>query len=269
MKILSERSAAHATRLLLCCAGLFLCLAGGISQADAQAQGLAKTSEAGMRWSAIQAPMPVYPKAAVDKGITGVAVASVLAGIDGRVETVVVLEAPDPLLAAAVRNALVRWTFQPITYMESALKNTARLTFYFRITNGAGQVLNPEAMPRARWPRRPDPQKTETQSAAAPILMGAPEASIRFVNENELKLELASLHPLILDIRERDAFRQGHLEAAVNIPFEELDVRAPIELPKARPLVVDCSSGDTWCENPGAIVSILTSSGFPTVRIYR
>ena len=180
-----------------------------------------------------------------------------------------VLEAPYPLLSAAVRDALVRWTFQPVDIMGSAYKRTARLTFYFRIENGAGKVLNPEEMPGARWPRKPDPQKTETQPTAAPILMGAPESSIRFINENEFKLELSSLRPVILDIRERDAFRHGHLEGAVNIPFAELQVRAPIELPQARPLVVDCSSGDTWCENPGAIMSKLTSGGFPKVSIYR
>jgi TonB family protein len=269
MKTLTERSALYETRLLPVRIGLFLCLAGGITLTDVQAQGLAKTSEAGMRWRAIQAPIPAYPKAAVDKGMTGVVVASVLAGTDGRVETVVVLESPDPLLAAAVRDALLGWTFQPITIMGSAYKSTARLTFYFRIENGAGRVRNPEEMPGSRWPSKPDPQKAATQSAAAPILMGAPESSIRFINENELKQELSSLHPILLDIRERDAFRQGHLEAAVNIPFEELEVRAPIELPQAWPLVVDCSSGDMWCGNPGAIISNLASSGFSRVSIYR
>ncbi len=269
MKTLTERYAMYTTRLLPGLTGLFLFLAGGLTQAYVQAQGLAKTDEVGMRWSAIQAPKPVYSKAAVDKGITGVAVASVLAGTDGHVETVVVLEAPDPALAATVRDALVRWTFKPVAYKESAFKITARLTFYFRIENGAGKVLNPEEMPGARWPKKPDPQKTEAQPVAAPILMGAPESSIRFINENELKLELSSLRPVILDIRERDAFRQGHLEAAVNIPFAELQVRAPIELPYARTLVVDCSSGEPWCENPGAITSILSSGGFPKVSIYR
>jgi rhodanese-related sulfurtransferase len=269
MKTLTERSAMYATRLLLVLAGLFLFPAGGIPPAHAQARGVASLGEVGMRWSAIQAPKPVYPKAAVDKGMAGVAVASILAGIDGRAETVVVLEAPDPSFAAAVRDALVRWTFQPVAIMGSAYKSTARLTFYFRIENGAGQVLNPEEMPGARWPKKPDPQKTETQSAAAPILMGTPESLIRFINENELKQELSSLRPVILDIRERDAFRQGHLEGAVNIPFAELQVRASIELPQARPLVVDCSSGDTWCGNPGAIMSILTSRGFSKVSIYR
>ena len=98
MKILPAGSAGYATRLNLICIGLFFFLAGGVLQADAQTGTI---SEAQMRWIAIQAPRPVYPKAVVDKGKAGVAVASVIAGIDGHMETVVVLEAPNPSLAAA------------------------------------------------------------------------------------------------------------------------------------------------------------------------
>lgn len=45
----------------------------------------------------------------------------------------------------------------------------------------------------------------------------------------------------VLDTRHRAAFRADHLSGAVNIPFDEVEVRAPIELSSSRMLVIDCS----------------------------
>jgi rhodanese-related sulfurtransferase len=53
----------------------------------------------------------------------------------------------------------------------------------------------------------------------------------------------------LLDIRERDAFSRGHLPGAVNIPLDELQVRARRELGQHNTLVLDCTFGRaTPCE---------------------
>lgn len=46
----------------------------------------------------------------------------------------------------------------------------------------------------------------------------------------------------LLDVRPREEFSEGHLEGAVNIPFEELEERW-YELPRERMVVVYCAFG--------------------------
>lgn len=242
---------------------------------EATAQGVSEIGEVSMRWSAIHAPIPMYPKSAVAKGVTGVVVASVLIGVDGRVETVVVLEAPDPSLSSAVTDAVKQWTFSPGSHPGPngsmvQTKLAGNLTFYFRISDGVGRVLNPEEMPGARWPKRAVPSNTKGQPATkAPVFTGVPDSEVAFIDKEELTRQLSSVHPVILDIRDRDAFRRGHLEGALNIPFAELQVRAPIELSSARPIVVDCSQDQMWCSNPGIIVQLLRRYGFARLSVYR
>jgi len=54
-------------------------------------------------------------------------------------------------------------------------------------------------------------------------------------------------HVLIVDTRERNAFHSKHIAGAVNIPLDELSVRASIELPKNQMAVVFCQY-DQECE---------------------
>jgi rhodanese-related sulfurtransferase len=79
----------------------------------------------------------------------------------------------------------------------------------------------------------------------------------------------------IIDIRERGPFTTGHIAGALNIPFSELEVRAPVELPSWRPVFVYCRYSST-CEN-GAAASgastwcamtehVLKSAGLTDVR---
>lgn len=45
----------------------------------------------------------------------------------------------------------------------------------------------------------------------------------------------------LLDVRSRDAFKNGHRDAALNIPIDELEARAPKELIEdSAPIIVDC-----------------------------
>jgi rhodanese-related sulfurtransferase len=65
------------------------------------------------------------------------------------------------------------------------------------------------------------------------------------IGEAEFKSLLASSRPTVLDIRERDDFRRAHHAGAVNIPRDEISIRAYIELDRLRPVVIDCSRAET------------------------
>jgi rhodanese-related sulfurtransferase len=49
-------------------------------------------------------------------------------------------------------------------------------------------------------------------------------------------------HPLVLDVRQPDEFRQGHISGAKLIPLNELYKRMS-EIPKGREVVCVCASG--------------------------
>lgn len=51
----------------------------------------------------------------------------------------------------------------------------------------------------------------------------------------------SNLHYRILDVRDQSAFRAHHQSGALNIPFDELRVRGPIELEAGTSVVVDCT----------------------------
>ena len=101
------------------------------------------------RNNAINHPLPTYPTSSLREGKEGVAVASIVAGRDGRVEFVELLEAPDEQIGRAVQGALEQWTFHPgrAPAGDSGgwdnVRIQSRMTFYFRIVDGAGVVLNP------------------------------------------------------------------------------------------------------------------------------
>ena len=53
-------------------------------------------------------------------------------------------------------------------------------------------------------------------------------------------------HVVILDIQERGKFKEGHLLSAINIPSDELEVRAEDELSKSDLIIlVDCACDGT------------------------
>jgi phage shock protein E len=51
----------------------------------------------------------------------------------------------------------------------------------------------------------------------------------------------ARASPVLLDVGEREAFKRGHLAGAINIPVDELTVRARMELDPKKPHVIDCT----------------------------
>lgn len=76
---------------------------------------------------------------------------------------------------------------------------------------------------------------------------------------------------IIVDVRSREAFAAGHRFGAVNIPHDELVVRAPIELPLSSPIAIDClRTRFSMCEiagerliKAGAILVTLIVPGGP------
>lgn len=65
-----------------------------------------------------------------------------------------------------------------------------------------------------------------------------PKLTVAEVNE---KLKFGK-HPLVVDVRQPEEFRQGHIASAKLIPLNELRKRMG-ELPKGREIVCVCASG--------------------------
>jgi rhodanese-related sulfurtransferase len=65
-------------------------------------------------------------------------------------------------------------------------------------------------------------------------------------------------HPLILDVRQPDEFRQGHIAGAKLIPLNELHRRMK-ELPQGREIVCVCASGS----RSASAAKILSQEGYP------
>jgi hypothetical protein len=223
-------------------------------------QSAVQIPERTLRAQATHAPKPAYPPALVAKRIAGVAVAAVVVGPDDRVESLIVLEAPDPVMAESVHTAVRQWTFHSTWPAGRAPRaRSGTVTFYFQIREGTGVVLNPDEMPggdRLAPPalRGAAPRGGSVGPAASPrggISAGIPpvrrldeEMAPPSLTETEFTRLVTVERAVVLDVRDRDAFRQDHRAGAVNIPLGELDVRAPIELPASRPIVLDCSRTD-------------------------
>jgi hypothetical protein len=98
------------------------------------AQGGVNMGEWGLRISATASPTPEYPKQSLPKKVEGVVVAAVLFGVDGRLETIDILQSPDEHTATAVRDAVGRWTVPGVQVRGREEKSPVRgkLTFYRR-----------------------------------------------------------------------------------------------------------------------------------------
>ena len=201
------------------------------------------------RNNAINQPVPIYPESSLRKGEEGVAVASIVADRDGRVEVVELLEAPDEAIGRAVQEALEQWTFYPGRAPAEAfhppggvperergtrvnVRIRSRMTFYFRILSGGGAVLNPADVASA--------------VAAEDVWNGLSEGPVAAVEVQDLRgVRLDAVfrgrEPVFVDIREREEYQVGHYPGSVNIPVSELETRVPRELPANRFVVILCS----------------------------
>jgi rhodanese-related sulfurtransferase len=232
----------------------------------------AKTAEMSLRRAAVTSVTPEYPASSVKAGVSGIAVADLIAAATGIVQSIEVLEAPDQAIADAVRAALNQWKFPAAPFPMQA-----KMTFYFRIEQGKGRVLNPQDMPGGPvfQPRPAAP--TYTPENPPPLVKPPapqPAKTVELRDENttaitfeELQKVTGASRPTILDVGDRASFKRGHLDGAINIPYDELLVRAGIELRGRHRIVIDC----TQEQNFHCLVAdhVLKDAGIKDVRILR
>jgi hypothetical protein len=224
------------------------------------AQNLVKEPELSLRARTIASPKPAYPRDLVTRRVEGPAVASVIVSEDGTVEAVVVLQAPDPLIASEMQQALKTWTFRPLKIgMGPSAQPTrvaSKLTLYFRVKDSIGIVLNPAELSAAATIGPVGIPIGQASGASSPRGIEAPSPpAVAQLDEANLTATLEKAGVRLLDVRDRDAFRLGHRDGALNIPGDELTVRVPIELADAKTIVIDCvSASDVACRYSTAIL---------------
>lgn len=234
----------------------FLSDASGLTlQIAAAPQPAVTMGEWGLRTFATTAPMPEYPRESLEGKVSGVVVASVDFGFDGRAQSVEILESPDVPTAAAVRDAVRRWTIpdgqrasRPATYVIRG-----KLTFYFQFVNRKGRVVDPDQMPGGAPRPKPQPAVTIPSSGRPSLnvpppppkqLPGSHGETLETITIAAFKSQAASTKHLVLDSGQREAFKRGHWPGAVNIPLDELSVRGGPELPREKLIVIDCTRED-------------------------
>jgi rhodanese-related sulfurtransferase len=259
------RSRRHAPTVWPLCLGL----AGAVfaSSAVAQTQPRAVSMlEGSLRQAVATRVMPEYPAASLARRSEGVVVVRVRAGLDNRMERVDIVQSPDPDIAAAVRAAVTQWTVARRSETGGPVGNAAesRLTFYFQIRNGMGVVLNPDEMP-GNESVFPPPVRTAARMGGPPTALRGPVAAAEEVDETALARSLAG-GAVLLDVRDREPFAASARPDAINIPLEELMVRAGAELSRQSAVVIDCSRTETFRCHAGA--DALRRRGFEQVSIY-
>jgi TonB family protein len=171
-------------------------------------------------------PMPAYPASSVARRSSGVAVAVMMVNQLGSVESVKILQAPDADIAAAVEEALKRWTFGQtrIDGVAEPAKVEGKIVLYFRLDRGKGVVVSAaDATPPA-------------SSRPARVSGKVPEISVADL----AKLSSPSSR-IVLDPGPRESFAAGSLQA-INIPFDELPGRAGAELSPSKLIVIVCQA---------------------------
>ncbi|TBH20088.1 rhodanese-like domain-containing protein [Thermus thermamylovorans] len=119
---------------------------------------------------------------------------------------------------------------------------------------GYGNVYNLDGG-IVRWYRSGLPVDT------APVEAGYGAAPFQEVGPLEARRLLEEA--FVVDVREPWEYGEGHVPGAVNIPLSTLPARLA-ELPKDRPILLVCNSGN----RSGVAADFLVSQGFPGERVY-
>lgn len=238
------------------------------TSAEAQTLRAVTMPEAVFRRIATTTVAPSYPTSSMARGAEGVVVVRVRAGLDNRVERVDVLQSPDADIAESVRSALMQWTVARTSETGGPVRNAAesKVTFYFQIRNGKGVVLNPNEMPGNEQVFAP-PARPAAPAGGAPMTVDMREgAGIEEIDEETLWQRLSNAATVLLDLRDRGPFAGSARPRAINIPVEELTVRAGAELSRDAQIVIDCSQDETFRCRVGH--HMLVGTGFKNVSIY-
>jgi rhodanese-related sulfurtransferase len=92
------------------------------------------------------------------------------------------------------------------------------------------------------------------------------EPPVKQITDPEFRALSTQSSTLLLDIRDRETFGEGHEKGAVNIPLMEVLTRGPAELPVSWHIVIDCRDPLDVC---AMAVHLLVSNGFGQVSILR
>ena len=92
------------------------------------------------------------------------------------------------------------------------------------------------------------------------LLFGEPVTAINSLKLNE-KLKNGK-RPLVIDVRQPDEYRSGHIAGAKLIPLDELGRRMK-ELPKNREIICVCASGN----RSGSATRKLVGAGYDAVNM--
>ena len=198
---------------------------------------IVRLDESGFRRAAVATPLPEYPSGSIQRKVTGVAVAAVTFGDNGRTRDVQVLQAPDDEIARAVDAALRQWTWTPIRVADRSENYGAegKIVFYFRIEGGKPRVIEPEL---------PSPPKRSSSGGDRPppaVHGGGHGSNAPEVTEADLKARGTTQASIVIDIGDREAFKRGHRQGAINIPQDELILRGRVELDPKKTYVIDCT----------------------------
>ena len=206
----------------------------------------------GLRRLAITAPSPIYPAQSLANNVSGVVVAAVGIELSGKVRSVEIIESPDDATARAVQGAVRRWVFKAVSLPGPGNLITGNLVFYFHITDGRGVVSSPDELKAARGLSEKDTHEDS-------------QAVDRVIDEAEFARLRGTTAPLVLDVRRRAVFDGSHRDGAVNIPLNELQARAAVELPRSRLIVLDCFAELQYTRRCQMAVHMLSSAGFSDV----
>lgn len=66
--------------------------------------------------------------------------------------------------------------------------------------------------------------------------------SFEMINAKELKKYLKLNSVILIDLREKEEYKQRHIADAINIPYEELDANL-YKLPQNREIILYCERG--------------------------
>jgi rhodanese-related sulfurtransferase len=86
---------------------------------------------------------------------------------------------------------------------------------------------------------------------------GGPLSSHAEISVVEAERQVASGDAVLIDVREPDEWRQGHIPGAMSIPLAQLGARLSV-LPRDRDIVLICRSGN----RSGVAQDLLARAGF-------
>lgn len=105
----------------------------------------------------------------------------------------------------------------------------------------------------------PTPAKTNVVADAANAYFANMPADIYKISEKDFIQKVKNKEDmLILDIRQNDVYKQGHVKGAVNLPWGTAISDNLTKLPKNKPIMVYCYTGQT----AGQTVALLNIAGF-------